>query len=52
MTLKDGDFETTISGSRNVQQPKVKAPEAQPAKKADNKNEKAMFDLFDLLFGF
>ena len=42
VTLKDGDFETTISGSTK----------AQSVKKVDNKNERAMQDLFDLLFGF
>lgn len=42
VTLKDGDFETTISGSTKTQ----------PVKKVENKNELAMQDLFDLLFGF
>lgn len=42
VTLKDGDFETTISGSNKVQ----------PAAKVGSKNEKAVIDLLDLLFGF
>jgi chromosome segregation ATPase len=45
VTLRDGDFETTISGSSKVQP-------VQPAKKVEAKNDKAVLDLFDLLFGF
>lgn len=41
VTLKDGDFETTISGSTKTQQPK-----------ALKKEEASVMNLFDLLFSF
>lgn len=47
VTLRDGDFETTISGSRTAQ-PKVKTAEAKEVKKHDSD----MINLLDLLFGF
>ena len=42
LTLKDGDFETTISGSRGVQ------PKADDSKKANAD----LLNLFDLMFNF
>ena len=47
VTLKDGDFETTISGSRTTQ-PKATTAEAKEVKKPDPD----MLNLLDLLFGF
>lgn len=47
VTLKDGDFETTISGSRNVQ-PKTKNNEVKEVKKPDPD----LVNLIELLFGF
>lgn len=45
VTLKDGDFETTISGSNTVVDKK-------DAKHADKKETAEFLNLFDLLFGF
>lgn len=48
VTLKDGDFETTISGSQHIANKNdTKNPE-----KLEKKNDTDLLNLFDLLFSF